>query len=77
MVASPLASTLTFTCPGPRQTLPAMTRAGTQGKRARVASVVKTAGEATGASGTAAGTPSSVTGTGAGRCWAGPRWPRR
>jgi hypothetical protein len=74
--ALPVSSTLTFTCAGPRQMLPAMTRPGSHGKASRAASVVKTAGEGGGTSGMAAGKPSSLIGM-TGACGASPRPGRR
>jgi hypothetical protein len=71
--ALPAASTFTPSCAGPRQTLPAMTRRGSQGKRALLSSVVNTVVDGAGPVGEAAGAPEAVSGTG----WTCPkdRWP--
>jgi hypothetical protein len=74
--ASPDSSTRTLVCAGPRQMLPAMTRPGSHGYAARAASLVKTAGEGGGTSGTAAGKPSSLMGM-TGACGVRPRPGRR
>ncbi len=58
--AWPPSSTCTRVFPGPRQTLPAMTRGGSHGYRARLSSDTNTAVDGGGSSGTAAGNPSGV-----------------
>jgi len=59
--ARPPRSTLTRSCDGPRHTLPAMTRAGSQGNRSLLSAMTRTTGDKdVGAPDTAAGMSSRV-----------------